>query len=223
MANGKRMMRNRPRGWGVRLTVVTLTVAGCDGGLHRQGDWQLAVTGSYGHPIRGQALWPDGDGRADNGAGTVGLNYFARDRLAVLSGLTPCRIYNQSDGNVYAGEIQLGARYYFWEFHIGPVPVGLYGELLGGISYSARSVPEEGSNFNFTQDAGMGFEMILVDGVSLIGGYRLKHLSNADLFNDANPSQNDNHVYGGIAIALKPWGQRKPPADHERTTTQPAG
>jgi hypothetical protein len=186
------------------LTVLVIAVAGCEGGLHRQNDWQVTATGSYGHPIRGQVLWPDGDGRADNAAFTLGLNYFARDRVAVLGALTPYRVYNQSDGDVYAGEFQLGVRYYFWECPLGSVAMGLYGELLGGITYAARSVPEEGSNFNFTQDAGVGLEMQLSDTVSFVGGYRLKHLSNADLFNDSNPSQNDHHVYAGVAIELRP-------------------
>jgi hypothetical protein len=44
--------------------------------------------------------------------------------------------------------------------------------------------------------------MKLTDRISWTSGYRLKHLSNGNLFNDDNPSQNDHHVYTGIAITL---------------------
>jgi hypothetical protein len=37
--------------------------------------------------------------------------------------------------------------------------------------------------------------------VSWISGYRMKHLSNADLFGDDNPAQNDHHIYTGLAFS----------------------
>jgi hypothetical protein len=82
------------------------------------------------------------------------------------------------------------------------MPVGLYAEALGGITASAKSIPEEGSNFNFTQDTGLGFEAHLDDRWRWFGGYRMKHLSNGDLFNDENPSQNNHYVFTGLAYSF---------------------
>jgi hypothetical protein len=177
--------------------------AGCHGGLHRQGEHQMAVTGSFGTPIEGDVIWPDGDGRADNAGVTLGYGYYVRDRLAVIAAGTPYRNYNQSDGDVYTGEFQLGVRYHFVNFCIGDVPVGLYAEAIGGIMAGSASVPEEGSHANFTQDTGVGIEVQLMDGVQWMTGYRLRHLSNGYIFGSENPSQNDHHIYTGIAITLK--------------------
>jgi hypothetical protein len=122
--------------------------------LHRRGERQLLLLGSYGEPIGGEAVWPDGDGTAQNAGFTLAYNEFLRDRVSWLGTLTPYRIYNQDDGDIYAGEFQLGLRYYFWEFDLAQTPVLLYGEILGGLTYGARSIPEEGSNFNSRRTRG---------------------------------------------------------------------
>ena len=185
------------------FTVALLPLLGCSGGIHYRGEHQLSLLGSYGEPISGQALyWPDAEGRARNGGVTVGYGYFAQDRLQLLATATPYRNYNQSDGDVATGEIQIGFRYFFAEFDLAEKPFGLYAEVLGGLLYGAQSVPEEGSNFNFTQDAGLGFELRLNKHISWVTGYRLRHLSNGNFFNDDNPAQNDHQVYSGIAIHL---------------------
>lgn len=193
-----------------RLTVRTAVLlaasvvgCGCSGGIHRQGEQRISLTAGYGLPIKSDVLYPDGEGRAESSSLTVGYDYFAADRLALHAVATPYRLYDQSDGNVYAGEFQLGLRYYFWEFAVIGMPVALYGEVLGGMMNGARSVPEEGSNTNFTQDTGVGFEVVLSPRLSWIGGYRLKHLSNGRIFRtDSNPSQNDHFVYTGLSMSI---------------------
>jgi len=184
------------------VPIALLPLFGCDGGMHRRGQHQVSLTGSYGRAIKGETIWHDGDGRAENTGVTLGYNYFLRDRGALLVALTPGRVYNQTDRDVYAGEYQMGFRYYFWETDLLDAPLGLFAEILGGVAYGARSIPENGSNLNFTQDTGVGFEWQLADNVSWISGYRFKHLSNGDLFNDDNPAQNDHHVYTGVAFTF---------------------
>jgi hypothetical protein len=147
-------------------------------------------------------VWPDGEGRAQNAGMTLDYCHYVADRTAVVVTATPYRIYNQSDGDVYAGEFQLGLRYHIWEFEIAEVPVGLYTEVLGGMTCGAQSIPEEGSHLNFTQDTGLGIEVQLTGDISWISGYRLKHLSNARLFGDENPSQNDHFIYTGLTFRL---------------------
>lgn len=192
----------------IRLSCVALVflgsfaLPGCTGGIHRQGEHQILLTGTYGRPIKGETIWHDGEGRAENASVTLGYNYFLKDRGALMVALSPYKLYNQIDGDRYAGEFQMGFRYYFWEFDLADRPVGLYAELLGGLFYAAHSIPEDGSNFNFTQDTGVGFEWQLADNVSWVTGYRFKHLSNGNFSNDSNPAQNDHQVYTGIAITL---------------------
>jgi hypothetical protein len=191
--------------WGDVLVLgcaLLLLNAGCHGGLHGKGERRLGIIGSYGEPIKGNAIWPEGDGRAQNAAVTLSYNHYVADRMAVLATATPYRIYNQSDGDIYAGEFQLGLRYHIWETDLGEVPVGLYAEALGGLTCAAKSVPEDGSHLNFTQDTGVGLEVELTDDISWISGYRLKHLSNGRLFGDDNPSQNDHFLYTGLTFRL---------------------
>jgi hypothetical protein len=182
------------------LIAALLPLTGCSGGIHVLGDRQIAVHGSYDHPISGPALYPEGDGRAENAGVTVAYHEFFADRTAFVSALTPYRNYNQSDGDIYTGEFQIGVRHYFWEFDLGKVPVGLFAEIYGGLLYGSESVPEEGSQANFTQDTGIGFEARLDKHISWISGYRLRHLSNGYIFSDKNPSQNDHQVFTGIAF-----------------------
>lgn len=189
----------------VGLVVFTglLALAGCTGGMHQRGDHQIALLGTFGGPIKGDGIWPQGDGHADNGALMIDYGYFFQDRFAVLAGLTPYRIYNQSDGDSYAGEFQLGFRYYFWECELGNLPLGFYAEMLGGLMHSRRSVPENGAHTNFTQDTGIGCELQLADNVAWQLGYRYRHISHGQVFaGDPNPGQNDNVVYTGIAFTL---------------------
>lgn len=195
-------MKKASIGTWLAACLLLLLGTGCQGGLHREGEHRLGVTGNYGEPIKGEVIWPDGEGRAQNGGVSVDYNYYLSDRTAIIAAATPYRTYNQSDGDIYAGEFQLGVRYHFWEFDIAQVPVGLYLDLLGGLTGSARSVPEDGSHLNFTQDTGIGMEVQLTDQISWISGYRLKHLSNGRLFGDENPSQNDHFVYTGLSFQL---------------------
>jgi hypothetical protein len=146
-------------------------------------------------------FWPYADGRADNAGVALAYNYFATDRVSIGAAVTPYRVYNQSDGDIYAGEIQLAARYYLADFKLGQAPVGIFGEVLGGMMQSAKSVPETGTHTNFTQDTGLGVEVRLTDKVSWITGYRLRHLSNCYAFGAENPSQNDHQVYTGIGVS----------------------
>lgn len=180
---------------------AAVTLGGCAGGVHQRGQHQVSLTGSYGIPIDGAYLWPDAEGRAENVGVTAAYNYFLRDRCALTAALSPYRLYEQSDGGTYAGEFQLGVRYYFWELDLEPADIGFFAELLGGLMHSSRSVPEEGTTTNFTQDTGVGFEVLFTKNISWITGYRLRHLSHGHVFGgSSNPSQNDHVVYTGIAI-----------------------
>lgn len=205
------MARERPNGnacvrtlvLGFAVHCVLVTQPGCNGGMHRKGEQQIGLIGSFGHAIKGETVWHDGLGRADNAAVAVDYRYFLKDRLAVGGSLTPYRNYNLAGRDAYAGEFNLGVRYYFWEFDVLEKPVGLYGEISGGLMQSSRSVPEDGTHTNFTQDNAVGLEWRLSDNVSVLTGYRFRHISNGYIFGSENPAQNDNQVFAGVAISWK--------------------
>jgi hypothetical protein len=186
---------------GAALVSMAMLSMGCAGGNHHKGERRISLLGSYGHPIKGQAIWPDGEGRAENAGLAVGYDHFVADRFSLGAALTPYRIYNQPSGDTYAGEFQIALRYYFAEFELLDAPSGLYLEALGGLMQSARDVPDGGSHTNFTQDSGLGLEVKLADRLSWVTGYRLRHLSNGDAFGEGNPSQNDHQVYTGLSIS----------------------
>lgn len=177
-------------------------LVGCSGGMHHRGEQQVSLVGSYDHPIKGRVGWPAGDGRAANAGVTASYHYFFADRWAVAANLTPYRGYAQDDGTITAGEYSMGVRYFITEFDMFDRPFGVFADLQGGMLYAARSVPEGGSNVNFTQETGIGFEYRITPRISWVGGYRLRHMSNAYLFDDQNPSQNDQQIFTGIAISF---------------------
>lgn len=177
-----------------------MLLAGCHGGVHKKGEQQFTVSGSYGEPFGEGFGYNGGDGTGQDAALTLGYGRFLEDRVAVSAHVTPYRIYNQDGGDIYAGELQLGLRYYFWELDVLSKPMGFFAEVYGGLLYGARSIPERGSNFNFTQQTGVGLEWRLYDRWSWFAGYRMRHLSNCHLFDDDNPSQNEHSVYTGVAF-----------------------
>ena len=139
------------------LVGILVQTVGCSGGLHRKGEQQFTVHGSWGAPISGDGIWPEGDGTSENWGATVGYGYFVNDRLALKVDVTPFRQYQDRRGDVTAGELQIGGRYHFAELPIGDTQLGFFAELYGGLMYSSKPFPEDGASVNFTQDAGVGF------------------------------------------------------------------
>ena len=187
----------------VAFAVLLMPAIACTGGIHQKGENQFGISGSFGTAIKGQAVWPDGDGRADNAGVTLDYHRFVADRLAIGGAIVPYRNYNLSGSDSTTGEFQLGVRYYFFEFDALGKPVALYGQLTGGIMNGSRSVPEEGTHTNFTQDSTLAMEVKLTENLSWQTGYRLRHLSNGYIFGSENPSQNDHQVFTGLAITWK--------------------
>ena len=78
--------------------------------------------------------------------------------------------------------------------------MALFLDLFGGVGYYSRSVPENGRHTNFTLEFGPGLEWRVSEQVSLMLGYRLRHLSNAGGIVEDNPGQNDHRIWAGVAI-----------------------
>jgi len=109
------------------------------------------------------------------------------------------RYYDQNDGPVHVAEFQVMGRYYFpLEFHVGEVPVGVFGDVAIGVLEGSRSIPEEGTDTNITAEAGAGVEAMLNDKASLFIGYHARHISNGGGNVPYNPGYNEHVVFLGF-------------------------
>ena len=187
-------------GSGVRAVgrIVLLGMAlgfGCSGGLHREGQHQIDVMASYGRPVN------EIKGRAENAAVTVRYERFVRDRTALMAGITPLRVYDRDNDRVYEVEFQVGGRYYPWEFHLGKLPIALFGETSGGVAWANQPNPPAGTEWNLTYELGAGLEFQLSERLFWMVGYRFRHLSNAKGQVQKNPSQDDDQLFTGLSFS----------------------
>lgn len=174
---------------------LILLLCGCAGGNHRRGERAWAATAHWGLPITRDVLELRGNGRANNAGATIEGHWFVRDRLALLAAATPLRVYDQSDGTVFAAGVSVGPRLHVWEHG----RFGLFGDVLGGVQVSTRSIPEEGTPYNWSLALGPGCEYALRDSLRLQLGYRFRHISNGRGRVASNPSQNDHSIWVGLA------------------------
>ena len=68
-----------------------------------------------------------------------------------------------------------------------------------GIMYSNHSVPDDGSHFNFTPQAGFGFTFDISDQMRFLAGARWQHISNANTSNN-NPGRDSILSYVGVSV-----------------------
>jgi hypothetical protein len=85
-----------------------------------------------------------------------------------------------------------------WHFVREPT-WSVYLDAGAGVLITGHEVPADGSDFNFTPQAGIGATFELSAGVRLFGGVRWLHFSNANTFR-SNPGRDSYHVYGGISF-----------------------
>ena len=182
------------------LLPLLLFAVGCAGGLHRAGENQIAVHGTYGDPFRDSPVWGIGKGTASNAGLTVGYHRFFHDRAAGVVAVTPLRVFNQDGSDIYAFEWQLGLRGFPFEFSTGSVPTALYLEVLGGRLIADEPVPPAGTRDNWTQSFGAGLEWGFTERTGGFLGYRLRHISNGTGNVRGNPAQNEHQLVAGIAF-----------------------
>lgn len=80
----------------------------------------------------------------------------------------------------------------------------IYGDAGAGLLLAGEEVPETGTNFNFTPQAGIGGTLSIGgDGARLMGGLRWHHISNARIKGeDHNPGRDSVMLYVGVSF---PW------------------
>lgn len=76
--------------------------------------------------------------------------------------------------------------------------------LEGGVGglLSDRNVPIDGSDFNFTPRAGIGFTRALEDGARLVASLRWYHISNANTYAE-NPGRDAAMVWVGLSWPME--------------------
>lgn len=126
--------------------------------------------------------------------GGVGFSYFAADNLSIDMELNGLGAFQR--GEDAAGvNFNLLLRYHFLTRDRWTV----YMDGGAGILLTSADVPEDGSSFNFTPQAGIGFTMDIGSDNRLFAGVRWHHISNANTF-EANPGRDSVYVYAGVSM-----------------------
>ncbi len=68
----------------------------------------------------------------------------------------------------------------------------------GGVSFASHRVPQEGTNFNFLTQIGLGFQYAISPRAALSLAWRYHHFSNADI-SPPNPSLNSSLFFVGFS------------------------
>jgi hypothetical protein len=179
------------------LWLVALALAGCEGGAHRRGEWQVIGDVSFGSPAGNFVLAGRGEDAPCVGGRLSGAA-FVRDRTAVIVA-GGYRHYEPDSGSVDAREFQIGPRYYPpVEFQLGKVPVAPFVDGFGGVLHASTAFPVDGTDTNLSAEFGVGLETILGEQASLLVGYRFRHLSNGGGNEPNNPGYNDHQIYFGF-------------------------
>ena len=136
------------------------------------------------------------DVKTDNQMGLlgVGFSYFIADSLSLDLEL---------QGMMFTQEIQSAEGFnanllFRWHF-INKRDWSVYLDGGGGVLLSTQDVPADGSSFNFTPQAGLGFTFALGEGARFMAGGRWYHTSNANLY-DANPGRDNVLGYVGVSF-----------------------
>lgn len=152
-----------------------------------RGTWQV-----YDHVGFGIAT----DGREDVALLTVGGGYHVLGGLSANVDLVGA-VFDRSGPNPIGGGFNLLLRWHPIRYD----PFSIYVDGAVGVLQANRAVPQDGSHFNFTPQVGAGITYRIEEGLHLMVGGRLLHLSNAGI-GDSNPGINYSVFYAGIALGF---------------------
>ena len=134
--------------------------------------------------------------RDDNNFGLVdlGFSHFFSDGLALNVNLD-AMYFKQRGDDTQGAQLSLLLRYHFLRERTW----SMYGDVGLGLLGTGDHVPFDGSGFNFTPQAGVGFTFELSGEDRLILGFRWVHISNANTFTD-NPGRDSVMAYLGVSF-----------------------
>lgn len=155
----------------------------------KAGTWWGAVTGGYARSVNSGV---SNEGSAHFTASTFLVDTF---ELALEFGGW---YFNQPGQDAFAPNFNLIFRWHF--FHDGDLTV--FGDAGAGLLWATDPVPFDGTRFNFTPRAGVGFTHALGDdGTRFILGVRWHHISNARVVGAGrNPGRDGVHLYAGVVF-----------------------
>jgi hypothetical protein len=140
----------------------------------------------------------------------VGGGYFFIDGLSINLELTGSALHSQDvdlsgeDGDPHSGDDSgAGGLDAIFRWHVlrdrEEGKWSLFVDAGAGIMISSESFPADGSNFNFTPQAGIGGTLRLTERLHLIGGAKWFHVSNA-YTQDRNPGFDGIQGYLGVLM-----------------------
>jgi hypothetical protein len=144
--------------------------------------------------IEGEGMWDFEN--AEQFQGRIGLAWFCAQNVELAFYATGGYVW-QDGGNAgtYGFDVELR-----WHF-LAREEWSLFGSIGGGVMGSTRSVPSDGSPFNFTPSLGLGGTYEVAPDTRLYAEGRWYHISNAETYVD-NPGRNNLGIWVGLSFAL---------------------
>lgn len=165
-----------------------LELAHAESPFGAKGSWRFNVTGAYAIEF---------DDHNQLASAGVGFSYFMAERFSLETEFNAVYVDQRGDDAI-AANFNLLVRWHFLEDE--GQRWTMFGDLGAGLFYGNHPVPAEGSRFNFTPQAGIGFTHRLDDAdTRLIVGVRWHHLSNART-SERNPGRDSMMVYLGLSV-----------------------
>lgn len=162
--------------------------------------WDFGESGSHWWGLSTSGMADDDDNR--DYSVRFSYHYFAAEDFEINLALTGW-VHDQPNDDEFSGSFDLGFRYHF--LTASDKRWSVYADTGIGVMLSSGSVPEGGTDVNFTPRAGVGVTMRLPDGFGGEAGGRLdlgvgwQHFSNASSSgSDRNPARDSLFVRVGV-------------------------
>ena len=132
--------------------------------------------------------------------GAVGMEYFFIDNLSALVEPIGYGITHDGADSTAGGGLNIGLRWHALRFDDDRIAVYWEG-LMGYVRFADRAPGPTGTHSNFTLWTGPGVKWRITDSVSLIGGARYFHMSNARRRGKGrNPAMDGFGGYAGLTV-----------------------
>lgn len=148
-----------------------------------EGSMRWTIHGGWGIDVKGSNQEIQGG---------VGMQYFIVDGFAFAPEVNLWGFF-QTGEDAFGGSLDL---LFEWHF-IRQTTWSLYGDFGIGLLGTTANVPYNGSEFNFTPQAGLGVTFDIGDNNRWYAGVRWHHISNASLYEN-NPGRDSILLYTGI-------------------------
>ncbi|MDG2055208.1 MAG: acyloxyacyl hydrolase [Phycisphaerales bacterium] len=151
-----------------------------------QGQLRWTIQGAWSISVK--------DAEDQSGLLGFGIDYFLIDNLSINGEFNGAYV-NQVGPDAWGFNFNLIARWHIiaqenWSFFV---------DGGAGLLWTTENVPDNGSRFNFTPQAGVGCTIGVGGNARVITGVRWLHISNANLYS-SNPGRDSIEVYAGITL-----------------------